>query len=232
MRPRATTVPLHSKSPSKLSTVISRSATTTPDSALLEDFSRTYTIFQSLKPNYTIIDDEGLPVYHVKTKGLRPTAPHFTMYPGKDASGPIVAFVKFMATTTSRTAKIARGDPDYAQNAIWETLKRLDRWSGVRYKWEMAVLDYDGAAQRKTFVWKRTRSFNADGLPPESKSLFRRNYKLVNEETGELLAIFSADLGLGNLKRLGKIRFVDDRYGSVFRMMVFLSALVVTDWED
>jgi hypothetical protein len=212
--------------------VISRSATTTPDSALLEDFSRTYTIFQSLKPNYTIIDDEGLPVYHVKTKGLRPTAPHLTMYPGKDASGPIVAFVKIMTTTTSRSAKIARGDPEYAQNAIWEDLKRLDRWSGVRYRWEMAVLDYDGAAQRKTFVWKRTRSFNADGLPRESKALFRRNYKLVDGESGELLAVFSADLGLGNFKRLGKIRFVDDRYGSVFRMMVFLSALVVYDWED
>ncbi|KAL3488001.1 hypothetical protein BJX62DRAFT_183316 [Aspergillus germanicus] len=232
MRPRATTIPFHSKTPSKLSTVLSRSATTTPDSALLEDFSRTYTIFQSLKPNYTIIDDEGLAVYHVRTKGLRPTAPHLTMYPGKDASGPIVAFVKFMATTTSRTAKIARGDPDYAQNAIWEDLKRLDRWSGVRYRWEMAVLDYDGAVQRKTFVWKRTRSFNADGLPRESKHIFRRNYKLVDGESGELLAVFSADLGLGKFKRLGKIRFVDDRYGSVFRMMVFLSALVVKDWED
>ncbi|CEL09237.1 hypothetical protein ASPCAL12376 [Aspergillus calidoustus] len=230
MRPRATTIPLHSKTPCKLSTVINRSGTTTPDSTLHDDFSRVYTIFQSLKPNYTIVDDEGLPVYYVKTKGLRPTAPHLTMHPGKDASGPIVAFVKFIAS--SRTAKIARGDPEYAQNAIWEDLKRLDRWSGVRYRWEMAVLDYDGAVQRKTFVWKRTRSFNADGLPRESKNPFRRNYKLVDGESGELLAVFSADLGLGNFKQLGKLRFMDDRYGSVFRMMVSLSALVVCDWED
>ncbi|KAJ0414704.1 hypothetical protein BJY00DRAFT_20017 [Aspergillus carlsbadensis] len=230
MRPRATTVPFYSNTASKLSTVVNRSATTTPDSAFHEDFSRTYTIFQSLKPNYTIVDDEGLPVYYVKTEGSRPTAPHLTMYPGKDASGPIVAFVNF--TTSSRAAKIARGDPEYAQNAIWEDLKRLDRWSGVRYRWEMAVLDHDGAVQRKTFVWKRTRSFNADGLPGEAKSAFRRNYKLVDGGTGELLAVFSADLGLGKFKRLGKIRFVDDRFGSVFRMMVFLSALVVTDWEN
>ncbi|KAL2847494.1 hypothetical protein BJY01DRAFT_246721 [Aspergillus pseudoustus] len=230
MRPRATTVPFYSKTPSKLATVVNRSATTTPDSAIHEDFSRVYTIFQSLKPNYTIIDDEGLPVYHVRTKGLRPTAPHLTMHPGKDASCPVVAFVKFMAS--SRTAKIARGDPDYAENAIWEDLKRIDRWSGVRYRWEMAVLDYNCAVQRKTFVWKRTRSFNADGLPREAKSHFRRNYKLVDDDTGELLAVFSVDLGLGNFKRLGKIRFVDDRYGSVFRMMVFLSSLVMRDWED
>ncbi|KAL3462763.1 hypothetical protein BJX64DRAFT_136508 [Aspergillus heterothallicus] len=230
MRSRATTIPFHSKTPSKLATVLNRSATTTPDSSIHEDFSHVYTIFQSLKPDYTIIDDYGLPVYHVKTRGLRLTAPHLTMHIGKDASGPVAAFVKFMAT--ARTAKIARGDPEYAQNAIWEDLKRLDRWSGVRYRWEMAVVDYNGVAQRKTFVWKRTRSFNADGLPRGHKTHFRHNYKLVDDDSGELLAVFSADLGLGTVKRLGKIRFVDDRYGSVFRMMVLLSSLVMINWED
>ncbi|KAL2871177.1 uncharacterized protein BJX67DRAFT_343756 [Aspergillus lucknowensis] len=230
MRRSTVTIPLPSRSRFRASTVLTRSATTTPDSSFHGDFSRPYTIFKTLKPNYTIIDDVGLPVYYVKTKGLRPTAPHFTMYPGKDASGPVVAFVTFMAS--SRTAKIARGDPDHAQNAIWEDLRRIDKWSGVRYRWEMAVLDDNGEVLRKTFVWKRTRSFGAERSNESSKRVVRQNYKLVDEGTREVLVVFSADVGTGNSKRLGEIRFVDDRYGSVFRMMVFLSCLVVSDWED
>ncbi|BCS23763.1 uncharacterized protein APUU_40207S [Aspergillus puulaauensis] len=262
MRPRTQTAAV---SKPKLPPLISRSTVTTPDSAFHSDYSPNdpssiYTIHQSLKPDYTIIDSSGLAVYHIKTKGLlRPTSPHLTMYAGKDATaGPVVAFAKF-SRNSSPSAKLVRGNPENAADAIWEDLRRVERWAwagaGVRYRWEMAIINWDrdgdGEVVRKGFLWKRTKAFAVDGGSDASgspgyrghvrassmgammsRSVERQSYKLVDEETGELLAVLSVDVGMGRFRRLGRMRFVTEKYGLAFKMMVFLSGLVVNSWED
>ncbi|KAL4871497.1 hypothetical protein BDV12DRAFT_163862 [Aspergillus spectabilis] len=152
------------------------------------------------------------------------------MYAGKDLSGSVIAFVRF--TKSSCTAHLVRGHPSHAQNAIWEDLRRTSRWSGVRYRWEMAVMDGHGNVARKAFVWKRTRTLNVDTTMGQTKSMFRQSYKLGDEKTGEVLAVFSVDLGLSNFRRLAKVWFLSERYGRAFKQMVFLSALIVKEWED
>lgn len=181
------------------------------------------------------------------------------MYAGKDATtGPVVGFVKF--ARNAHAAKLVRGNPENAADAIWEDLRRVERWSwswagaGVRYRWEMAIINWDrdgdGEVVRKGFLWKRTKAFTVDGASDggspgyrghvraasmgamTSKSVERQSYKLVDEETGELLAVFSVDVGMGRFRRLGRMRFVTEKYGLAFKMMVFLSGLVVNSWED
>lgn len=191
------------------------------------------------------------------------------MYAGKDATtGPVVAFAKFARKAHYYSAKLVRGNPENAADAIWEDLRRVERWSrswswawsgagaGVRYRWEMAIINWDrdgdGEVLRKGFLWKRTKAFTVDdggsdagGSPGyrghvraasmsamTTTRVERRSYKLVDEETGELLAVFSVDVGMGRFRRLGRMCFVTEKYGLAFKMMVFLSGLVVHSWED
>ncbi|KAL5335565.1 hypothetical protein BJX70DRAFT_410380 [Aspergillus crustosus] len=230
MQLRARTLPLIRQ----LSPLAPRSSVTTtdsePESLKLQLHPHVYTIYQSLKPNYTIIDDAGFAACHIQTKGFRPASPHLTMYHGKDAGGPVIAFVKI--SKSPRAAHLVRGHPSHAQNAIWEDLRRIDWWAGVKYRWEMAVIESTGDVARRGFVWKRTRTHHVEPPIDQSRSLLCQRYKLVDEKTRELLAVLSVDYGFRNFRRLAKVRFVSERYGRAFKQMVFLSALVVKDWED
>ncbi|KAL4949226.1 hypothetical protein BDW69DRAFT_203003 [Aspergillus filifer] len=250
MRPRARTIPLPFASKIPRFTNFSRSTVTTPDadsgSSLFSssDYdtgpSIIYTIYQSLKPNYTIIDSTGLPVYYISTVGLNPSAPMLTMHAGRNTSAPIVAFTE-PNRSVSHT-KLVRGNPRNAQHAIWEDLRRVDRWAGVRYRWEMAVVNDSGLVSRRTFLWKRTRTFDVVAtvdmiitalppVPPPEGAKTRKSYKLVDEESGEVLAVLSVHTGL-EVRHLGKVRFMSSQYGVAFRMMALLSGFVVKDWDN
>ncbi|OAT13720.1 hypothetical protein BDBG_08868 [Blastomyces gilchristii SLH14081] len=151
--------------------------------------------------NFTITKspEKRRPVYHVQNSYFTPGTPDMTLHAGPDQSGPILGCCKFVLFSTC--TKIGLGISE--EDTIWEDLAWVSK-DHSRYRYEidldMNIGDGDIAgptslsaarsgAHRRAFLWKPTHSVGVEESMPSKFS--PSNYKLVDEETGEVVAAFA-----------------------------------------
>jgi len=125
--------------------------------------------------------------------------PDLTVHAGPNTAAPVVAVAHM--PKLSGPFKIGVGDPVSHPNAVrWEDMMR-EGFAGTEHRWAVTLAPElnralgggNGGARRKNLVWKRTSSVAADGM--RISSLAPRNFKLVDVETGEVLAVFTSERG-------------------------------------
>ena len=87
----------------------------------------------------------------------------------------------------------------------------------------MSVPLADGRLERRWFLWKRTHSVGADGDSPSAFS--SRNYKLEDELTGQIVAVFTSS-SYKSMRKNGKLQ-VAAGYGPDFDLMVLITSLAM-----
>lgn len=163
------------------------------------------------------------PLYYVNNSSFRIGTPDVTMHVGEENTGPIKAACKFI--NFSSGSKMCLGNPD-DPNAIWEDLKKESTVDHSKYRWEMAIGGHGG--ERKAFLWKRTHTVGVEDSKPSKLS--SRNFKLVDEATGEMLAVF-ANNGPKSYSKLGKFEVFPNNYGDDWETMMLLSGLSLIEKE-
>lgn len=169
--------------------------------------------------------DEQLYYGNVSVFGFR--KPDITLHAGNSSSpkeSPIVAACKFVKF--SGDFKLALGDPDDHRNVQWEDMTK-DSVFHSRFKFEMAIPLPEGngiGSHRAGFIWKRTHneaveSEEGNGATPTWAS--SRNFKLEEEKTGRIIAVFNKEI---SFSKCGVLEVRVD-YGPGFDVMVINSCV-------
>ncbi|PLB49615.1 hypothetical protein P170DRAFT_357589 [Aspergillus steynii IBT 23096] len=185
------------------------------------DGSRLYNIYHTvLHHHYDVTLADKTPLYHVENSLIRPKKPDLTVHGGMDESAPIVAVCKFLHF--SRHLKVGLGDPQNISDVQWEDLVCMN-YQLTKYRWQMTMRSPYGEVIKRSFVWKRTHSVGVEDSKPSILS--SRNYKLVNEQTDRIVAVFTSN-SLKSFTKCGKLQIHAD-YGREFELMVILTVLAL-----
>lgn len=183
---------------------------------------RLYHIYRKFfQHDYTVTAADKTPLYFGDNSTWTPKKPDLTIHEGTDNKAPVVAAVKFLKF--SRHCKVGLGDPDDMNNAMWEDLIG-EGYSHGKYNWQM-LLDKDGAPNRYSFVWKRTSSVGVGNTHPSK--LTTDNFKLVDEQTGQVLAVYTTS-NHKSVDKAGKIEVYPD-YGRDFEIMTLATILTIVE---
>jgi hypothetical protein len=180
--------------------------------------SRVYEVLKTaFQRHYEVRSKDGTFSGYAPISGFTPGKPDVTLHAGKDSRGPVIAVAHF--PKFSYNFKVGLGDPD--KNAEWEDVTgQGPRHLG--YRWAVPKKP-DSRAYGKTFVWKRTRSEGVGETSPSAWSL--RNYKLEDEATKEVVAVFT---GNHTLHKCGDLE-IRGEYGEDFDTMVFITCLALNE---
>ncbi|KAL6235719.1 hypothetical protein BDW75DRAFT_208837 [Aspergillus navahoensis] len=183
--------------------------------------SRVYHIYHTpIRYDYRISDAEKNHLYYVYNSHLTPLKADITVHAGENSNAPVVGVCKFLHL--SRHCKVGLGDPQHAGGMAWEDL-HCQNLAMTKYRWPMSVPLADGRLGRRWFLWKRTQSVGADGASPSLFSL--RNYKLIDELTGQVAAVFTSN-SFKSVRKNGKLQVVAG-YGPDFDRMVLITLLAI-----
>ncbi|KNG90275.1 hypothetical protein ANOM_001836 [Aspergillus nomiae NRRL 13137] len=186
--------------------------------------SRLFHVYHTLWHNdYTVTSDDKAPLFFVDNSSFTPKKPDLTFHAGADKKAPIVGVSKFLHF--SRHIKVGLGDPQSINHVEWEDLVSQNIRCN-KYRWQMTVRGASGA-ERRSFMWKRTHSVAVQGSSATKWS--SRNFKLVDEQTGQIVAIFTST-AFKSVKKSGKLQIDSANYGEEFDLMVLITGLSL-DWE-
>lgn len=168
---------------------------------------------------YTINSASDKPLFYVDLSAFTPNKPELTLHAGTTPNTPVTGVCHMLKF--SGDFKIGLGDPARPDAVLWEDLTKEKTVSAAKYRWETSVTGATsgGGGGPRALLWKRTRKVGVDDV--SVSSLSRRNHKLVDERTGELLAVFTSDR---SLSKCGKLQINVD-YGVNFDRMVFITCL-------
>lgn len=143
------------------------------------------------------------------------SAPDVTLHQGVDKHAPIVAVARFR---WSRDLKLGIGNPYTSEKDMtWENMENISRGIGhSKYRFEMTINN-----ERRCFLWQRTHD-PADGVQGVGK-IINWNYRLVDEGTGEVLAVYLENF-LKSWRKKGKLQLKAD-LGKDWELMVLLGSL-------
>lgn len=196
----------------------SRAGSTAPAPAIDNGPSRVYNITNRLfHRHYDINSADDQPLFYGEVSVFTLNKPDLTLHAGTSSQAPIVAVSKFRKS--SGGYKIGIGNPDDVNAVQWEDMTK-ELIHKPKYRFEMTVQCGSDQTQsgRRSFLWKRTRTVGVEDSAPSKWTA--RNYKLVDEHTEHVLAVFSgAKLGRG-----GKLQ-IRVEYGEDFDRMVLVSCL-------
>ncbi|KAL4869692.1 hypothetical protein BDV12DRAFT_167494 [Aspergillus spectabilis] len=182
---------------------------------------RLYHIYHTaFRYDYRVSDADKNNIFFVNNSYLTPIKADITVHTGEDKKAPVVGVCKSLHL--SRHCKVGLGDPQQAGAMVWEDLQ-CQNITMTKYCWQMAVPSTDGGSERRWFIWKRTHSHGADGDSPAFFSL--RNFKLVDELTGEVAAVFTSN-NFKSLRKNGKLQ-VAAEYGPDFDLMALITLLAM-----
>jgi hypothetical protein len=179
-------------------------------------------IFNIYKPafhrHYEIKSADDQPLYYVNISNFKPNKPTVILHAGPGTKSPILAASKFLKLSSD--CKLALGDPDDLTNTQWEDMTRESPLHH-RYRFEMTIPDVKGSGygERRVFVWKRTHSVKVENTRVFALSL--RSFKLIEERTGQVVAVFSRER---SFTKCGKLQ-IRVEYGEAFEKMVLISWL-------
>jgi hypothetical protein len=144
-----------------------------------------------------VLSEGKPPAYFVRNSIFRPGIPDVTIFAGSDKSGAVIGVCMYAAFSTS--INVGRGDPAKPNEVEWETVSKFSRDHST-YKFSIGL----GPEPRKSYVWKRTHDTDIKGT--KSSKLDRRSWKLIDDATGQVVAVFASD-GM-NWKKAGSFRFL------------------------
>ncbi|KAJ5086550.1 hypothetical protein NUU61_007857 [Penicillium alfredii] len=198
-----------SQSSAELSTYSDTTATTLQGSRLF------HVHHQRRKLDFAISTESKIPLAYVRCSSFTIGKPDLTYHAGATEDAPITAVCKFI--NFSRHCKVGLGDPA-DPNIAWEDLIRHKLTT--HYRFEISLGD---AGERRAFVWKRTNSVGIGGKRR------RGNFKLLDECSGELVAVYLNN-GAKSWSKCGKFQINVD-YGGVFDTVVFITGLALLEKE-
>lgn len=169
---------------------------------------------------YTINSASDQPLFYVDLSAFTPNKPELILHAGPTPNTPVTGVCHMLKF--SGDFKIGLGDPARPDAVVWEDLTK----EGIRaskYRWQTSVPGATSGSGDgpRALLWKRTRKVGVDDVAVSLLSM--RNHKLVDERTGELLAVFTSDRGLS---KCGKLQLNVD-YGEGFDRMVFITCLAL-----
>ncbi|KAJ5130160.1 uncharacterized protein N7515_006199 [Penicillium bovifimosum] len=181
--------------------------------------SRAYNILRPmLHRHYDIKSADDQPLFYGEVSEFTPSKPDLILYAGANGQAPVVAVSKFQKMSGS--CKLGLGDPDDINSVKWEDMTREVIYKS-RYRIETTIQHQFARTEgeRRSFLWKRTRSVGVDDSAPSKWTT--QNYKLVDEQTEQIVAVFTGT------KRPGKVGKLQIRaeYGTDFDRMVLISCL-------
>lgn len=185
-----------------------------PHPTQLASISRIYNLHKTCFQRHYEVQGPGPedPVhFHAETVLLSRHKPDIILHAGADKNGAVVAACKFLKF--SGDYKLCLGDPDDPANSQWEDMTK-ETFRASQYRFEMSL-----GEERRVFLWKRTRNVHVEGL--NVSALSRRNYKLVDERTGDLLAVFTSQR---TYRDCGTLQ-ITANYGQKFDLMVLVSCI-------
>ncbi|GLI72328.1 hypothetical protein PoHVEF18_000498 [Penicillium ochrochloron] len=183
------------------------------------NISHTFNIYKpAFRRHYEIKSANEQPLYYVNISSFKPNKPELTLHASPSSTSPIIAASKFLKLSSD--CKLALGDPDDLTNTQWEDMTR-ESSIHHRYRFEMAIPDANGSGhgERRVFVWKRTHSVKVENTRAFPLSL--RSFKMVEERTGQVVAVFSRER---SITKCGKLQ-IRVEYGEDFVRMVLISWL-------
>jgi hypothetical protein len=146
---------------------------------------------------HLVLSEGKAPSYFVRTSIIRPGVPDVTIFAGSDKNGTVIGVCNYAAFST--TVYVGRGDPAKPNEVVWEAISKASR-DHSSYKFSIG----SGTEQRKSYVWKRTHDPNIKGT--NSSKLDRRSWKLVEDATEQVVAVFGSE-GITSVKKAGTFRF-------------------------
>lgn len=183
---------------------------------------RLYHVYRTFfKHDYTVTAADKSPLYFADNSTWTPKKPDLTFHEGTDDKAPIVASSNFLKF--SRHCKVGLGDPNDVSNATWEDLLG-EGYSHGKYSWQM-LLDKDCVPNRYSFIWKRTSNVGVNDTRPSKLST--DNFKLVDEQTGQVLAAYSTS-NHKSVDKAGKLEIYPD-YGRDFELMTIATILSIVE---
>ncbi|KAJ5583872.1 hypothetical protein VI817_006073 [Penicillium citrinum] len=181
--------------------------------------SRLYRISRpAFHMHYEVKTDDDRMLYYTKVSVFGINKPDMTMHAGDSPDAPIVAACKFLKL--SRHYKLALGDPGDLRNVQWEDMiSHGSLHSKLRFSMKVPDKHQPGYNERRAFLWKRTHSEAAEGSAPLKASM--RNFKLVDEKTGNVVAVFNREI---SFSKCGVLEIKAD-FGQDFDIMVINSCV-------
>jgi hypothetical protein len=155
------------------------------------------------------------PLYFIRCSVFRPGIPDVTMFTGNNSSGTVLGVCRYASFSTS--INVGRGDPLHPNNMEWEEVAKTSR-DHSSYKFSV----WSRAHERKTYVWKRTRDPSIKGT--KSSQIDRRSWKLEDDATGQVVAVFAANGINSSLTKVGKFRLLASE-GTEWEEWVLLTCL-------
>lgn len=176
---------------------------------------KTYGIYYTKWHTNLQVCDEQKNVIYFSSFHQVGSSPDVILHQGPDKDAPVVGVAQFR---WSRDLKLGLGSPETSeQDVVWEEMKNVSKAFGhSKYRFEMTLHH-----QRRSFLWQRTRD-SADGVEGAGK-LINWNYKLVDERTGEVMAVYLENLFKSWMKK-GKLQLKAD-LGRDWELMVLLGSL-------
>ncbi|KAJ5211706.1 uncharacterized protein N7498_003352 [Penicillium cinerascens] len=139
------------------------------------------------------------PLYFVCCSIFHPNRPDVTLYTGNDRKGKVIGVCS--NTRFSDSITVGRGNPAHPNSMEWEEVVKVSR-DHSSYKFSI----WSRAAERRSYSWKRTQDSNMKGI--KSSKLDRRSWKLEDDMSGEVVAVFAANGIQKSFKKVGKLRFL------------------------
>lgn len=207
--------------PSSMSSASSRSDSIASAHVDLDEQGslRLYHIYKKpFRRHYEVKSTDDQSLYYGEVSSLTLNKPDVTLHAGMSAKDPVVAVSKFMKL--SGDYKLGLGNPEEVSHVQWEDMTKESALHS-KYRLEMTVSSQlgDPHEERRSFLWKRTRHVKVDDATPPLWSV--RNYKLVDERTGELLAVFARER---SLSKCGTLQ-IKAQFGETFDTMAIISCM-------
>lgn len=170
---------------------------------------------EGVSGNLHLSSRDKTPLYFIRSSVFRPGIPDVTMFEGKDKNGAVLGVCRYAAFSTS--INVGRGDPQQPNDMVWEEVAKTSR-DHSSYKFSVWSRDQE----RKTYSWKRTRDPSIKGT--KSSQLDRRSWKLEDDATGQVVAVFAANGINRSWTKVGKVRLLASE-GREWEEWVLLSCL-------
>ncbi|RCI10852.1 hypothetical protein L249_5197 [Ophiocordyceps polyrhachis-furcata BCC 54312] len=170
-----------------------------------------YTIDKPIWKRNFVISANGLKtprLVRLRSASAKNT-PLLALHAGLDSLSPVLA--------TTHLPFLSRRFYFLVGNGRWECMDTVFG-PGPRHCWSMDLRCRRG---RASFAWKRTRSLAVDGMTVSAWS--QGNWKLVDDDDGRVLAVFTNQHGCG---RCGRLQINVD-YGPDFDNMVLMTLLAL-----
>lgn len=180
----------------------------------------------SLHTDTLVQDVGGNAVYFADASAFTPGKADVTLHSGGDNKGPVLAVAKWSSMYSAK-AVVGLGDPGAAgdnMDVAWEEMHAASGWKQNEHRWSIPVAVSGAGSGRKAFTWKRTHRVGC-----EKNRASSRNFKLVEEESGEVVAVY-ATASVKSWNTLGTLTFSGEReLGERVERMALMTVLALIE---